>query len=381
MRLTGAELVMAVMAVWAAGHLANASELKPKAGVNARLERLEAEVQAAEDVSAIKRLQRAYGYYVDKGMWEDLSSFFTEDAIGNYPAGVFIGRESLRRHLFMNVGGVKLGEIGLGDKRLYNHMNIQPVVHLDPGGQTAKGRWRAFVTMGRYGASASWAEGIYENTYVKEKGIWKFRSVRFYPTFICDYDKGWANDAQPAPGVSAELHPDRPPTDAYEIYPKAHVPPFHYHNPVTGKEPRYPAAGGPGEKAAAAALAPLTKTLSLQAPKNVEAALAEVEREIERIRDFHELENLESAYGYYLDKNLWNQLADQRRCICMGTHQERRAVKAQANIDEHTPGNREFSAPPLAPPKGSGRMGRQSRIGFRQRFGKRYSIHSPGDLQ
>src|SRR5690606_18596231 len=35
-----------------------------------RLERLEAEVRRAEDVSALKRLQRVYGYYVDKGMWE-----------------------------------------------------------------------------------------------------------------------------------------------------------------------------------------------------------------------------------------------------------------------------------------------------------------------
>ena len=27
-------------------------------------------------------------------------------------------------------------------------------------------------------------------------------------------------------------------------------------------------------------------------------------------KDFHELDNLESAYGYYLDKNLWNDLAN-----------------------------------------------------------------------
>lgn len=533
MRLRGAVLATAAMAVWAAGHLVKASESASKADVNARLERLEAEVQAAEDVRAIKRLQRAYGYYVDKGMWEDLSSFFTDEAVGNYPAGVFVGRESLRRHLFMNVGGLKLGEVGLGNNRLYNHMNIQPVLHLAPDGQTAKGRWRAFVTMGRYGDNASWAEGIYEvtyakengvwkirtldyysgfsatyqkgwvapetpraaegndnrrklahpadreremacegfpaaclapfhyenpgtsaaasvwtasrpagavhksgdagrrvaelehrvtllrdeqqienlqriygyyldramwdqvaglfagdgtielglrgvyvgkervreflnllgphglrqgwlndhiqlqiivtvaedgktararsrelemsgiyggnakwsegiyeNTYVKEKGIWKFKSVRFYPTFICDYDKGWAKDAQPAPGVSVELPPDQPPTDVYEIYPNAHVPPFHYLNPVTGKEPRYPAVGGSGRKAAAAVLAPITKAPPLQAVKNIEAALAEAEKQLERVRDLHELENLESAYGYYLDKNLWNQLAD-----------------------------------------------------------------------
>jgi hypothetical protein len=33
-----------------------------------RLARLAAEIQAAEDVSAIKRLQRTYGYFLDKGL-------------------------------------------------------------------------------------------------------------------------------------------------------------------------------------------------------------------------------------------------------------------------------------------------------------------------
>ena len=29
-----------------------------------------------------------------------------------------------------------------------------------------------------------------------------------------------------------------------------------------------------------------------------------------RFKDYHEIENLESTYGYYLDKNLWDPLAD-----------------------------------------------------------------------
>jgi hypothetical protein len=28
------------------------------------------------------------------------------------------------------------------------------------------------------------------------------------------------------------------------------------------------------------------------------------------VRGYDQIENLESAYGYYLDKNLWDQLAD-----------------------------------------------------------------------
>jgi len=29
------------------------------------------------------------------------------------PAGVFVGRDSIRQHLYMNVGGGKVGDIGM----------------------------------------------------------------------------------------------------------------------------------------------------------------------------------------------------------------------------------------------------------------------------
>ena len=98
-----------------------------------------------------------------------------------------------------------------------------------------------------------WSEGIYENTFVKDDGVWKLKDLRYFPTFISEYDKGWASDAKPAPATSTELPPDRPPTSVYAIYPKAHIPPFHYDNPVSGLAPRYPEARGrPGDAAIAA---------------------------------------------------------------------------------------------------------------------------------
>jgi hypothetical protein len=165
----------ALVTMSAAGLLAGAAPVSGAGSgdVNARLDRLEAEIAAAEDVRAIKKLQRAYGYYVDKGMWQDVAALFTDDAVANYPAGVFVGGPSIRQHLFMNVGGVKVGEVGLGDGRLYNHMNIQPVVHLDADGKTAHGRWRAFAMFGNFGGGAVWAEGVYEMVYAKDHGVWK----------------------------------------------------------------------------------------------------------------------------------------------------------------------------------------------------------------
>ncbi len=505
------------------------------ANVQAQIARLAAQVQAAEDVRAVKKLQRAYGYYVDKGMWEDVAALFTDDALANYPAGIFIGRESIRRHLYENVGGGKLGEVGLGDGRLYNHMSLQPVIHLDSRTQTAKGRWRVLAMIGKYGGNALWAEGVYEmiyrkeggqwkihslsyysgfgapyetgwvpperprteagrralahppdaerkmecegfpaaciapfhyknpgtsadahawdipeqpareagtssaprgrladlavrldrledeqaivnlqriygyyvdraqwdqvadlfaadgslevglqgvyagqrrirkfldtlgpqglsagvlndhiqlqtlvdvapdgktaycrsrelamtgvygqsgtwsegtfeNTYVKEQGGWKFKSLHFYPTMSTDYDQGWGKSAFPAPGPNTTLPPDRPPTEIYGVYPKAYVPPYHYRNPATLQAPQYPPAdrGGPDPQRAAVALMPSERKppRPSSSVKNMDATLATLQRRLDRVEAYEELENLESAYGYYLDKNLWNDLAD-----------------------------------------------------------------------
>jgi hypothetical protein len=138
--------------------------------------------------------------------------------------------------------------------------------------------------------------------------------LRYFPTFITDYDQGWAKDAKPVPTASTELPPDRPPTSVYAIYPKAHIPPYHYDNPVSGEPPRYPEARGrPADAAIAAIRAPVeTRVPRARRPqaRDVLALVATAERQVARVKDYHEIDNLESAYGYYLDKNLWNELAN-----------------------------------------------------------------------
>jgi acetyl esterase/lipase len=123
-------------------------------------------------------------------------------------------------------------------------VQLQAVVSVASDGRTAKARSRELNMTGVFESHGEWSEGVYENTFVKEGGVWKIKDLRYFPTFLSDYDKGWALDAQPAPTPSAELPPDRPPTSAYAIYPKAHIPPFHYDNPASGAAPRYPEARG-----------------------------------------------------------------------------------------------------------------------------------------
>jgi hypothetical protein len=58
-----------------------------------RLDALDARITRLEDLNAIERLQKAYGYFVDESQWTRLSELFSEDAtleIGG--KGLFLGR-------------------------------------------------------------------------------------------------------------------------------------------------------------------------------------------------------------------------------------------------------------------------------------------------
>jgi hypothetical protein len=123
----------------------------------------------------------------------------------------------------------------LTDGQLYNHMIMQGVVNVDPGGSTAKGRWRALIQEGEHGETAIWAEGPYENEYIREDGIWKFSKLHWYQTFMAPYDPGWHKAPMPMAGPMEDFPPDRPPTEVYESYPSPYLPAFHYDNPVSGR--------------------------------------------------------------------------------------------------------------------------------------------------
>lgn len=210
---------------------ARAEEIK---ALKKELASLKAEAERVKDANDIKRLQRSYGYYLDKGMWDHMVDLFAEDATIEIGLdGVYQGKDRIREYLYA-LGG---GETGLAHGQLNIHFQLQPVIHVAEDGQTAQGRWRAILATGQYGESARWGGGVYENDYVKEDGVWKIAKLHWYQTFIVPYDKGWAGSEDVTGGtfVSDKLPPDMPPTEDYGVWPEVYVPPFHYDNPVTGE--------------------------------------------------------------------------------------------------------------------------------------------------
>ena len=205
------------------------------AALKARVAELEQKAQRLKDVNAIKRLQRAYGYYVDNAMWDEVIDLCSEDATFEIALdGVYIGKDSIRKYLYALSGG----QPGLPAGTLNEHMQLQPVIDVASDGKTAQGRWRALIMSGVWGESATWGEGPYENTYVKDNGIWKIKTTHWYETLLVPYAGGWAairEDLHNGKFVSDNVPPDAPPTEQYEVWPGAYLPLYHYKNPVTGQ--------------------------------------------------------------------------------------------------------------------------------------------------
>jgi hypothetical protein len=191
-------------------------------------------LERAEDVSALKRLQRAYGYYLDQAQWDEMADLFADDgSIEIGLDGVYVGKERVRQYLHT----LGRGQVGLRRGELNEHIILQPVIDVAADGRTARGRWRAVIMAGQYRQSAVWGEGPYENEYVKQNGVWKIKALHWYQTYIVPYEGGWAHnkDVNGGIAVSRQLPPDRPPSEKYETWPSVYIPPFHYKNPVTGR--------------------------------------------------------------------------------------------------------------------------------------------------
>jgi hypothetical protein len=159
-------------------------------------------------------------------MWTEIADLFARD--GTYEIGgrgVFVGKHRVLEYLQTGLGKERPVE-----GRLINHMQFQPITTVSADGRTAQQRMKAFVV-----SNGGWGDVIYENTYVKEDGVWKIASIRA-PFVMYTNHEGWAKVATPnTRPESFPPPPDRLPTEVYLTYPSPHIVPFHYPHPVTGK--------------------------------------------------------------------------------------------------------------------------------------------------
>jgi hypothetical protein len=209
----------------------SAAETGQLAALAAQVESLERRKKLVEDVNAIERLQHAYGYYVDRALWDEVANLFADDGTIEIGLdGVYVGKARVREYLYA-LGG---GREGLRDGELNEHLQVMPVITVAPDGRSAKARWRAITLTGELGGEAFWGEGPYENEYVKTDGVWKIKTLHWYQALHVPYEGGWQTNPDPtgAKFVSSTLPPDRPPSVEYQTWPNTYVPPFSFPNPV-----------------------------------------------------------------------------------------------------------------------------------------------------
>lgn len=225
--LSRASAVMVAMTLLAACAQSKGDSQK-LAALQAQVAALQTQVQRSDDYVALVNLQSAYGYYVDKSRWDDAADLFSANATLEIAGrGLFVGQDRIRTYLR------QLGELEYG--RLFNHMQLQPVVHIAADGLSAKARWRSFMQVGHLGKEARWGEATYENEYAREGGVWKITKLHSFITFYVEFDKGWNKGAVALPKHLEGLEPDAEATVKYGAFPEVFVPPYHYKNPVTGK--------------------------------------------------------------------------------------------------------------------------------------------------
>ena len=121
--------------------------------VEGRLAALESRVNELEDLNAIRRLQMAYGYYIDYNRPEEVAGLFAEDGAVVFLSGEYRGHAGVMRLYgtwFQNLftGGRRGPVKGL----LLDHFQLQDVITVAPDRQTAKGRFRGLLAGGWHDA-------------------------------------------------------------------------------------------------------------------------------------------------------------------------------------------------------------------------------------
>ena len=207
-----------------------------------RIKTLESQVKTLQtllDIEEIKKLQRAYGYYLEHWMAKEIVELFADDPRVEldfaWYEGTYRGKESIRRY-YEN-------RFKPGPEFMHQLMQLCPVIDVSPDGKTAKGRWYGFGAVSTPhggGIGQVLMNGIYENEYIKENGQWKFLRFTWALNYMARPGVGWVAPERLAPPDAPFIRdfpePDVPPTSFDPRFPSGYIFPFHYKHPITGEK-------------------------------------------------------------------------------------------------------------------------------------------------
>ncbi len=268
-RVTHSILIIAILSTLAqAMNAVQPAVAQSPEPIQKRIARLESGIQAEEAIRAVKRLQHTYSHCMEFGLWSDLADLFAENAVGQFQTSTIKGRLNLRKYFMDQAGRIAPG---IANGQLNSHLLLQPIITLGADGKTAKGTWHEMAMLGKYGSAASWTGGVYENEYSLQNSVWKISRLNYFRQYSGAYDE-YGHKAPPKWDIAYHFE-------------AAHV----------------------GVTIPAIALQTLT-TAALKKPEP--APLAQLSKRIRILTDETQVQNLQHSYGYYLDRKMWDDVAD-----------------------------------------------------------------------
>jgi hypothetical protein len=197
---------------------------------------LQRQLKNLQDIEEIKKLQRAYGFYLEHWMVDEIMPLFSDrpDVLWRSRAGELHGKVGIRKFF----DAMKL----VNNEFLHQVMQISGIVDVAPDGKTATGRWYGFGALAipnvpvENGVCQRWIAGVYENDYIKEDDKWKFWKLHWGLLYSAPYKDGWVSPSRASERFAADtsdLKSDGPHENTE--YPSGYIMPFHFKNPVTGK--------------------------------------------------------------------------------------------------------------------------------------------------
>ncbi len=229
-----------------------------------RAAQLQVDSSAAMAVHQVRDLHIAYTQLAEVGLWQDMADLFADDAQMIVGDRTLSGKAAIGQWIKDELGNGKSG-LASGDVRTF--LPFTPVINLGGEGKSAKVRWHELAMVGAFGKEARWAGGIYQNEYVKQGAVWKISHMHYYPQFAGSYADGWRN-----------------------VEPDLKVVPMHYTPRTAGIAIPHMTAPSPGNDLASIA-AKFDGPLSNYVDKNA-------------------VRNLQNIYGYYVDRRMWDDVAD-----------------------------------------------------------------------
>lgn len=223
----------------------------------------------------VQNIANAFGYYLDRGMYDDVVDLFYRDArVVVHGQGSWEGQDGVRRFL------ARFGEAGLDHGELNDHPQLMPKVIVTADARVASVSAVEIGMTGQHGGEGFWSATLNHFVLMREEdGRWRIASLLRIPFMRANHADGWASPVSPDLPWPEGAGPDRAMSQGTMAYPEGTI-----SQPISALGIFAPPVAEGGE------------------PPVTPGALAMAEA-------FDGAENVSNAYGYYIDQFAWRDTA------------------------------------------------------------------------